>query len=89
MPKLFLRLFRYCKTRYFNFILLNTSFIFSKRINWLRYPACQQKTFLTGLGKVYLGKYCSFGYKLGGGGKEAQLKFNPDTKTLLSRLVIM
>lgn len=46
------------------FILPN---LFSKaKYSYEGLPACQQKTFITGKGKVEIGKNCAFGLQLGG-----------------------
>jgi len=53
--------------RYLNFVLpnlkpiLKKSFVISNHL-----PICQQKTFITGTGKVEIGNNCFFGSKLGG-----------------------
>ena len=51
---------------YFNFILPNLNFFISKRITCNRLPSSNQKTLLTGIGRVFIGDNCTFGYKPGG-----------------------
>ncbi len=49
-----------------NFILPNFFNLLRNRFNFLDIPKFNQTTILQGKGKVYIGKHCSFGYKLGG-----------------------
>lgn len=64
---------------FFNFILPNVWFLILKSMFYSNKPTCNQKTFLTGLGIIYIGKNCTFGYKQGGfyrgGTIEFQVRF--------------
>jgi acetyltransferase-like isoleucine patch superfamily enzyme len=48
------------------FILPNLSAILKRRIDFKTIPNCNQKTLITGTGKVKIGNKCMFGYKPGG-----------------------
>ncbi len=68
------------RKRLFNFILPNISILIRKRVYYKKYPVCNQKTLLTGTGKITIGKNCVFGYKPGGffrgGSVELQSRFS-------------
>lgn len=49
-----------------NFIIPNYSFLHKKNIKFKSVPRCNQKLYITGFGKVEIGKSCAFGYELGG-----------------------
>jgi len=51
------------KSRLFNFVLPN---LFCKNLTMHGTSKFLQKTYITGTGRVEIGKNCSFGYKLGG-----------------------
>jgi len=63
------------------FILSNIIKIFGHNIqfrgNW---PICNQKTRVTGLGKVIFGNNCIFGYKLGGFHRGGSIEIQPRYK---------
>jgi acetyltransferase-like isoleucine patch superfamily enzyme len=54
------------KLKIVNFYVPNLRKIKSGELSYDNIPACQQRTFITGKGKVIIGGNCSFGYKLGG-----------------------
>jgi acetyltransferase-like isoleucine patch superfamily enzyme len=64
---------------YFNIILPNLKFFISKRIICDRLPNSNQKTLLTGIGRIFIGNNCIFGYKAGGfhrgGAIELQVRY--------------
>lgn len=64
---------------YLNFIFPNLRFLISKRVVYFKLPRCNQKTYLTGLGKITIGSNCIFGYKPGGfyrgGAIELQVRY--------------
>jgi acetyltransferase-like isoleucine patch superfamily enzyme len=61
----------------FNFIIPNISVLLSKRISLTTYPTCDQKTLITGLGNVEIGKNCAFGYKPGGFYRRGTIEIQP------------
>lgn len=70
-----------------NLIAPNLSKLLKKKVAFLgAYPSCNQKTIFSGLGRIEIGKRCSFGYKLGGfhrgGCVEIQPKFNHSKITI-------
>jgi hypothetical protein len=66
-----------------NFYLLNIRKINSGKLSYESIPVCCQRIFITGEGKVIIGKNCSFGYKLGGFYRGGVLKFKHVIKMLL------
>jgi acetyltransferase-like isoleucine patch superfamily enzyme len=54
------------RLRYLNFIILNIRAKYQNRLTYKTIPICNQRTFITGPGKVEIGCKCVFGYKLGG-----------------------
>ena len=76
MYKFLKKIFRFCfkpiwlfnnKLKlYVNFILPNLNFILSGRLKSENKLICNQKTLLTGVGNIYIGKDCFLGYKPGG-----------------------
>jgi Hexapeptide repeat of succinyl-transferase len=66
---------------FFNLILPNLFTIFSNRIQFSgSYPAAQQRTLITGAGKVIIGKNCVFGYKPGGFHRGGAVELQPRYK---------
>jgi acetyltransferase-like isoleucine patch superfamily enzyme len=63
--------------RLVNFYLPNFKKINSNHVLYKNVPSCQQYTKITGLGKVEIGKNCSFGYKLGGFNKGGHIEIQP------------
>lgn len=52
------------KQRFINFVFPN---LFTKtNYSYVTVPSCQQRTEITGLGKVTIGEKCGFGYRIGG-----------------------
>jgi acetyltransferase-like isoleucine patch superfamily enzyme len=45
-----------------------------------KYPICEQKTLITGLGVVEIGSNCTFGYKLGGFHRGGSIEIQPRYK---------
>lgn len=58
-----LNTFRY---RFLNFLLPNFRRLNNANLKLEGMPFCEQKTFITGKGKIQIGKFCKFGYKPGG-----------------------
>lgn len=69
-----------------NFTLLNIMFIITKRVQLNGFALVNQKTYLTGLGKVIIGKECSFGYKLGGFYHKGSIEFQPRYKNAIIKI---
>jgi acetyltransferase-like isoleucine patch superfamily enzyme len=59
-------IFRQLRIKYFNFYFINIRKILNNQVLYKNMPICNQKTYLTGFGKVEIGENCLFGYKLGG-----------------------
>jgi len=74
------------KFKYLNFILPNIRFILSQRAQNIGYPSFQQKTILSGAGKVELGERCIFGYKLGGFHHGGAIEIQPRYKDSLIKI---
>ena len=69
------------------FMLPNIFKIVKNKIEYnLKQLNVQQKTFITGEGKVKIGKNCLFGYKLGGGNYKGSIEIQPRYKD--SRIII-
>ena len=68
------------KNRYFNFIFPNLFFISTKRVIYKNFPICNQKTLLTGVGHISIGKDCILGYKLGGFYRGGSIELQPRYK---------
>lgn len=85
---MFIKLLKYI----FNFIIPNYIFLYRKNIKFKDIPSCNQKLYITGLGKVEIGESCSFGYKLGGfyrgGCVELQARYN-DAFIVIGNNVLM
>jgi acetyltransferase-like isoleucine patch superfamily enzyme len=63
--------------RVFKFILPNLRKIIERKVTFDRYPVCNQKLLITGVGSVQIGEKCSFGYKLGGNFYRGLIEFQP------------
>lgn len=68
---------KHIRKRYYNFIFPNMDFLISKRITCIKYPVCNQKTLLTGKGRIEIGDNCSLGYKLGGFHRGGSIEIQP------------
>lgn len=75
----FLKLMHFSRT-VFLFILPNLNAIACKRLIFTRIPSVQQLVKYSGKGKVFIGKNCSFGYKLGGFHKYGYIELQPRFK---------
>lgn len=70
--------------RLFYFLLPN---LFSlKNIRYVNIPHCQQKTLITGKGKVIIGKDCKFGFKQGGFHLNGCIEFQPRGKNAIIKI---
>ena len=63
--------------KYFNLILPNYVYFFSKRINLESYPVCNQKIVLSGRGHIEVGSNCIFGTKIGGFNRWSSFEIQP------------
>jgi acetyltransferase-like isoleucine patch superfamily enzyme len=70
----------------FNFWLLNFKGILSKKVVFRSKPLCNQKTYLTGYGKIEIGSNCIFGYKFGGGYYKGAIEIQPRFANSLVRI---
>ena len=69
------------------FILPNSSKIFRKQVVLTsNYPEFQQKTKITGTGKVFMGNNCSFGYRLGGYNKYGLIEIQARYKKAIIKI---
>lgn len=82
-PRIIIR--KYLKILFF-FIIPNLRFFLSKRLTLKKIPKFQQKTILSGLGTVIIGKKCSFGEKLGGFNRCGSIEIQP--RYIISKIVI-
>ena len=65
------------RNRLFLFIIPNIPALLQKRVWMSSYPVCEQKTLITGFGKVEIGKNCHFGYKPGGFHRGGAIEIQP------------
>jgi len=82
-----IRYFRKTSNKYLNFAIPNFKPILLAKIKLVeKEPDCQQKTLITGLGKVELGVNCSFGYKLGGFHRGGSIELQPRYKDSIIKI---
>lgn len=72
--------------QFFNFLLPNYKFILNNQLTYLMLPFCHQKIFVTGAGKVEIGKGCYFGYKYGGFYRYGSIEFQSRYKGALIKI---
>ena len=73
------KLFR-LKLHYLYFILPNRKVIKSGNLKYKSVPQCNQRLYITGLGKLYIGDRCVFGYKPGGRFYKGAIEIQARTK---------
>lgn len=73
-------------SRISRFIIPNLYAIAKKRVVYDKIPNCNQKTLITGSGKVLIGDDCMFGYKPGGFHKGGCIEFQPRTQNAMIKL---
>ena len=74
----FLKPFKIFKYKIINFYIINFKAITNNRVSLVsKNPICYQKTFITGMGNVKIGRGCIFGYKLGGFYRNGSIEIQP------------
>lgn len=84
-----IRLTLFLKTRtnnFFTFYLCNLKPLIYKRIFFTKPINFTQKTFVTGQGKIFIGKNASFGYRLGGFFHRGIIELQPRYKNSVIRI---
>ena len=77
LKRILLSVYFFLKFKFLNFTILNLKRFSSKKLICATIPFCQQKTFITGEGVVYIGKNCNFGYKYGGFHRKGCIEIHP------------